>query len=129
MRGAEVCRAHRGSSDEAAEASEREELEHAEHAEHADGEARRLAERVAAVVASHPGDVSLSDQLDALRVALARVLADEGDPRDLARDVSRIVEATVRAVRAQQTLEGATAQGIVGALTTILIDLGLGEGP
>lgn len=119
MRGATVCRAHRGRSDDGA----------AEEREPADAYARLLAERAAAVVAGDPEDDSLADQLAALRLVLARVMADEVDPRELARDIPRIVDATVRATRAQRTLDGAAAQGLTRALTELLLELGLGQKP
>ena len=122
MRGATVCRAHRdradGQFDVDMEAGEREPTERY---------ARLLAERAAALVETNPEDITLTDQLAALRLLLARVLADEVDTRELARDIPRIVDATVRAIRAQRTVDGAAAQGLTRALTEVLLELRLGE--
>ena len=47
---------------------------------------------------------------------LARVLAEEEDPACLATSIPRIVDAVVRAVRAQRTLSGTMAEDLMQAL-------------
>src|SRR5690606_18058477 len=94
----------------------------------ASGRYRELFERqVAAVLAEAGQDVSLADEIGALRLAMAKVLAEEDDPARLAASISRIVDAVVRAVKAQRTLSGAMAEGLTEAMTAILIELGLDE--
>lgn len=113
MRGHEVCRAHRdwGREPPAGEAALR----------------ARLEERIAAVLAQAGGAQSLAEEIGALRLVLARVLAEEDDPARLAASIPRIVDAVVRAVRAQRALSGVQAEGLTEALTQVLIELGLGE--
>lgn len=139
MRGAAYCRAHvhqagqtgRATSDapdgapETAErggtapSSFRERLER--------GGYRELFERrVAEVLAEAGHGASLADEIGALRLVLARVLAEEEDPAQLASSIPRIVGVLVRAVRAQRTISGEAAEDFTEALTQVLIELGLG---
>lgn len=113
MRGHDRCRAHRGG---AREPPVREDVLRA-----------RVEERVAAVLGQAGGAGSLAEEIGALRLVLARVLAEEDDPARLARSIPRIVDAVVRAVRAQRALSGAQAEGLTEALTQVLLELGLGE--
>jgi hypothetical protein len=69
----------------------------------------------------------LDDEIGALRLVLARVLETEDDPRRLASSIPRIVDALVRATRAQRQVQGDQAEGLTEALTQVLIELGLGE--
>ena len=69
----------------------------------------------------------LDDEIGALRLVLARVLETEEDPRQLASSIPRIVDALVRATRAQRQVQGDQAEGLTEALTQVLIELGLGE--
>lgn len=114
MRGHEYCRAHRSGGREPPSSTE----------------ARlraRLEERIAAVLAQAGSAQSLAEEIGALRLVLARVLAEEDDPARLAASIPRIVDTVVRAVRAQRALSGVQAQGLTEALTQVLIELGLGE--
>ena len=114
MRGHDFCRAHRSGAREPpspATALLRE----------------RLEERIAATLAQAGSAQSLAEEIGALRLVLARVLAEEDDPARLATSIPRIVDAVVRAVRAQRALSGVTAEGLTEALTQVLIELGLGE--
>lgn len=70
---------------------------------------------------------SLAEEIGALRLVLARLLAGEDDPARLASSIPRIVDTTVRAIRAQRTLSGALAESLTEALTQLLIELGLDE--
>jgi hypothetical protein len=69
----------------------------------------------------------LDDEIGALRLVLARVLETEEDPRRLAISIPRIVDAMVRATRAQRQVQGDQAEGLTEALTQVLLELGLGE--
>jgi hypothetical protein len=60
-------------------------------------------------------------------LVLARVLAEEEDPARLATSIPRIVDAVVRAVRAQRTVSGAMADDLTEELTQILLEMGLDE--
>lgn len=77
-------------------------------------------------------DRSLEDEIGALRIVLQRVIAVDalhGDPRETAATVARLADSIVRAVRAQRALSGELANDLVSALTTVLIDMGIGEEP
>jgi hypothetical protein len=72
---------------------------------------------------------SLAGEIGALRVVLARLLATAGaDPARLSRDVPRVVNAIVRAVRVQYLLAGESAGDLTASLTRVLAELGVGEG-
>jgi hypothetical protein len=73
------------------------------------------------------GPETLVDEIGALRLVLARLLADEDDPARLASSIPRIVDTTVRAIRAQRTLSGALAESLTEAMTQLLIELGLDQ--
>lgn len=113
MRGHEYCRAHRQGGREPP-AIDAERL------------GARLEERVTAVLLQAGQALPLDDEISALRLVLARVLAAEDDPQRLAASIPRIVDAVVRAVRAQRALSGAQAEGLTEALTQVLLELGLG---
>lgn len=71
---------------------------------------------------------SLTEEIGALRVALARLLDDQQvNSRQLAESVPRLVGATTRALRAQRTLSGETAGDLTDALTRVLLEMELGE--
>lgn len=95
------------------------------------GRRDELVERaVAAVLAAIGGDLSLEQEIGALRLVLQRVIAMDaldGDPRDIAPTITRLVDGIVRAVRAQRTVSGELADDLSAALTTVLIEMGLGE--
>ena len=72
---------------------------------------------------------SLAEEIGALRVVLARLLATTGDDSArLSQDVPRVVNAIVRAVRAQYLLAGESAGDLTASLTRVLAELGVGEG-
>ncbi|MCM8749462.1 hypothetical protein NET02_09910 [Thermomicrobiaceae bacterium CFH 74404] len=87
----------------------------------------RLEERIAAMLEQAGSAQSLAEEIGALRLVLARVLAEEDDPERLATSIPRIVDTVVRAVRAQRALSGVMAEHLTEALTQVLIELGLGE--
>jgi len=72
---------------------------------------------------------SLSEEISALRIVLARLLAEEEDAARLASSIPRVVDAVVRAVRAQRSMSGALAEGLTQAVTQVLIELGLDQRP
>ena len=86
-------------------------------------------EEVVARFASEAGleRESLSEEIGALRIVLARLLAEEDDPSRLASSIPRIVDAVVRAVRAQRSISGVLAEGLTQAVTQVLIELGLDQ--
>ncbi len=51
----------------------------------------------------------------------------DGDPAKTAATVARLVDSLVRAVKMQRALEGDLADDLAGALTTVLIEMGLGD--
>ncbi|MGA7670103.1 MAG: hypothetical protein WBW04_06755 [Nitrolancea sp.] len=69
---------------------------------------------------------SLAEEIGALRIVLARLLAEEASASRLATSIPRVVDAVVRAVRAQRSMSGALAEGLTDAVTQVLLELGLG---
>jgi len=88
-----------------------------------------IEQRVAELLAQSGTEESLAEEISALRLVLARVLAEEDDPARLAASIPRIVDAVVRAVRTQRTLAAGTAEGLTAAMTQVLLELGLGGDP
>ncbi len=80
---------------------------------------RRLGE----VLAQAAADRGLADEIGALRVTLARLLAEVEDPETLAASVGLVAEVTVRAARAQQEISAETADRVMEALRRILTEL------
>jgi hypothetical protein len=81
------------------------------------------------LVESGGGDLSLSEEIGSLRLILRRVMAVDGldsDPKDTAQTVARLANAIVYAVQAQRAISGRLADDLTEALTTILIDMGMG---
>ena len=72
---------------------------------------------------------SLSEEIGALRIVLARLLAEEDDPARLATSIPRVVDTVVRARRAERSMSGARAESLTQAVTQVLIELGLDEQP
>jgi hypothetical protein len=70
---------------------------------------------------------SLSEEIGALRIVLARLLAEEDDPARLATSIPRVVDTVVRARRAERSISGARAESLTQAVTQVLIELGLDE--
>ncbi len=123
MREERLCRAHlprhfAPPSDERHPSRERSEIE-------------RRVDAIVSRVASETGleRESLADEIGALRVVLARLLTEEEDATRLATSIPRVVDAVVRAVRAQRAISGEVAESLTGAVTQVLMDLGLGGDP
>lgn len=71
---------------------------------------------------------NLAEEIGALRAVLARLLATDGaDAARLSQSVPRVVNAIVRALRAQRLLTGETAGDLNEMLTRILADLASDE--
>ena len=89
-----------------------------------------LVERtICKLVESGGGDLSLSEEIGSLRLILRRVMAVDGldsDPKDTAQTVARLANAIVYAVQAQRAISGRLADDLTEALTTILIEMGMG---
>ena len=66
----------------------------------------------------------LLDEIGALRVALARLLAEEEDASKLAVGVARLAGVAIQAAKAQRTISGDEANGLTDALAHILDVLG-----
>ena len=80
--------------------------------------------RLREVMAQAAAERGLAEEIGALRVVLARLLATEGeDPRRVAHAVARVAGTTVRAVGAQRALEGEAGDGLAAALMQTLAEL------
>ena len=132
VRGTAYCRWHQGDAGIVGERS----AGHAVRSAFSDGRRDNvlgplIEERLADVLATLSGRGDTGDLLDeaiaALRVVLAKVLAEEEDAGRLATSIPRIVDSVVRAVRARRAVSGAVAEDLTEALTQILIELGVGE--
>lgn len=95
------------------------------------GQVEQLIEQaVQQVITQTAADRSLETEIGALRIVLRRVLALDaldGDPQATAATVSRLVDSIVRAVKTQRQLTGGVADAVADALTTMLIELGIGD--
>lgn len=72
-------------------------------------------------------ELTLREEIGALRLVLARVLAEEPDLRHQATSVPRIINTVIRAAQVQRLLSGSKAGAITEAITQVLIELGLGS--
>lgn len=75
------------------------------------------------VLAQAAAERPLVDEIGALRVTLARLLAEEEDPSKLAAGVARIAGVAIQAARAQRQLGEDPADGLTAALAEILAEL------
>ena len=90
-------------------------------------ERAELAERILALLQAEATADDLEREIEALRQVLGEVLLAEPDPRRLVSHVARLIDVEVRALRAQRLLTGRKADDFAGALTQLLVELGLGE--
>lgn len=135
MRGASYCYAHRAMEqlDDVPGETAMGRLERSDSFARAvrSGQADRLIEQAVQQVIRQAGtDGSLQQEIGALRIVLQRVIAMDaldGDPTKTAATVARLVDSLVRAVKMQRALEGELADDLAGALTTVLIEMGLGD--
>lgn len=80
------------------------------------------------LIAEQGREGSLAEEIGALRVVLAQLLATGGaDAAALSQSMPRVVNAIVRAQRAQRLLVGESAGDLNEMMTRILADMGLGE--
>jgi hypothetical protein len=125
MRSGEFCRSHQSVVDRAVDGA-------AGRDPPSDSEEilrRRIASILLQAGAFDAGShAPLEDEIGALRLVLARLLASEDDPHKLAQSIPRVVDTLVRAIRTQRTVSGAQADGLTESLTQVLIELGL-DGP
>lgn len=80
-------------------------------------------ERLAVLMAQAAADGSVADELAALRIVMARLLAEEPDPVILAKSIARVAAVSIQAARAQRAINGQLAEGLTEAITAILADL------
>lgn len=88
-----------------------------------------IEEAVRAAIVACGADLSLGAEIGALRLVLQRVVAVDAldsDPKDLAVTMTRLVDSIVRTIRLQRTISGGQADAMADAVTTILLELGLG---
>lgn len=65
----------------------------------------------------------LTGEIGALRVAMARLLAEEADPVRLATGVARLADATGRALKAQRALGGETEDEVTRTFRRVLAEM------
>lgn len=70
---------------------------------------------------------SLARELGALRGLLDKLTHEASTSRELAVAVPRVVNATVRALKARRAISGEAAGDLTEAITRVLLDMGLGE--
>jgi hypothetical protein len=132
MRGAKYCYAHRTLDQTLDESIDGRKVRSSDFARAVrSGRADHLIEQAVQQVIRQAGESgSLQQEIGALRIVLNRVIAMdalEGDPAKTAATVARLVDSLVRAVKMQRALEGDLADDLAGALTTVLIEMGLGD--
>lgn len=136
MRGTRFCYAHRFDEETAATAEPELTAERRIRSEaFADavrqGRQDEMVERtVRKMMEISGGDRTLEQEIGALRLVLQRVIAVDmldGDVRETANTVARLADSIVRAVRAQRAISGDLAGDLSDALTTVLIEMGLGD--
>lgn len=122
MRGRETCRVHGGRA--ATAAGDEEEVQ-----EPVSLAPVTLSPELLRQIAEDGRRETLAEEIGALRVVLAQLLATTGDDAArLSQEVPRVVNAIVRAVRAQYLLTGESAGDLTASLTRVLAELGVGEG-
>jgi len=135
MRGGNYCYAHRSMEESFGRPTDIEDDRQMRSSNFAravrSGQPDRLIEQAVQHVIRQAGKSgSLQQEIGALRIVLNRVIAMDaldGDPAKTAATVARLVDSLVRAVKMQRALEGELADDLAGALTTVLIEMGLGD--
>lgn len=84
-----------------------------------------LAERLLARARAETASGDLAAEVAVLRQVLGEVLLAEPDPRRLVSAVSRLVDAEVRALRAQRQLGAGAGDDLAATLDRLLAELGL----
>jgi hypothetical protein len=142
MRGAATCRVHAvgttgprgvaGADDRVANEAgeERERRAHEFWSRLERGDYRDLLERTLAKLVEQAGrEGALTEEIGTLRVVLKTLLnTDLKEHADeLSVSIPRLVNAIVRALKAQRAISGQTAGDLTEALTRVLLEMGLGE--
>ena len=138
LRGGVTCRAHTvaPAADTSRATDPRGEAERAERAARVAEFERRirsggyqdLLERKVREVMEEAGrEGALTDEIGALRIVMNKLLAEDKNAQRLSVSIPRVVNATVRALKAQHAISGDAASNLTEALTRVLIEMGLGE--
>ncbi|HEY8602224.1 MAG TPA: hypothetical protein VIL85_27610 [Thermomicrobiales bacterium] len=118
----------RGNSGRPAEGAARAAGDEAEEAGSATLQPLTLPPELQRLIAEQGREGSLAEEIGALRVVLAQLLATGGaDAAALSQSVPRVVNAIVRAQRTQRLLAGESAGDLNEMMTKILAEMGLGE--
>lgn len=83
--------------------------------------------RLADVIAEAAERMDVKDEIGVLRYVMAKVIAEESDPVELADATTRLVSAIVAAARAQRAIQGDVADSLTQAITQILAELDAGQ--
>lgn len=81
------------------------------------------ADRSVTAVGTAPRAGDLTGEIGALRVAMARLLAEEADPVRLATGVARLADATGRALKAQRALGGDDEDEVTRTFRRVLAEM------
>jgi hypothetical protein len=65
-------------------------------------------------------EAGVSDELAILRIVMARLLAEEGDPVTLANTIARVASVSIRAAQVQRAITGQLDDTLSEALTSLL---------
>ena len=85
------------------------------------GEYRALFEPpLGEVLTQAAAEQGLADEIGALRVAMARLLAEEEDASKMAVGVARLAGVAIQAVKARQAIEEGTSGELTAALSRML---------
>jgi hypothetical protein len=90
------------------------------------GEFRDLFGTLSPKIAQVAADAGLDNEIGVLRLVMARLLAEEGDPARLASGIAKLAGVIVQAQRAQRALSGEAADSLTDAVATILDELNPG---
>lgn len=142
VRGAPYCWAHRqdaaladddGLHDEPDAREERVAAFNALVTQGAEGDlVARAVRAVVGAMTAGAAEAPLDGEIRALRLILSRVIALdalEGEPREVAQTVTKLVDTIVRAVRAQHGLVGDDGDALQALVAAALDELGLGAQP
>ena len=77
-------------------------------------------DRLGPLMEQAASEAGVGDELGALRIVMARLLAEEDDPVTLAKAVARVASVSIQAARAQRAISGQLAEGLTEAITQIL---------
>ncbi len=94
------------------------------------GDYRDLLERTLAKLVEQAGrEGALTEEIGALRVVMKKLLNRDLEKHadELSVSIPRLVNAIVRALKAQRAISGQTAGDLTEALTRVLLEMGLGE--